>query len=122
MTPHPAPRSTLPTLRNGPASGEAKPRSPRGGDAAPGSRADVCWVVLGVVLAVDPAAAAPVDAPRAWTLAYIDPGTGSFLVQAVVAAVAGIAVTSRMYWEKIRVFFGAAPRDPERLEDDTDDE
>jgi len=79
-------------------------------------------VVLGVVLAVDPAAAAPVDAPRAWTLAYIDPGTGSFLVQAVVAAVAGIAVTSRMYWEKIRVFFGAAPRDPERLEDDADDE
>ena len=80
--------------------------------------------LLGLLLAIGPdaASAAPVDAPRAWTLAYIDPGTGSFLVQAVVAAVAGIAVTSRMYWDKIRSFFGAAPRNPDPMEDDADDE
>ena len=60
-------------------------------------------------------------------LGYIDPGTGSFLVQALVAAVAGIAVTSRMYWSKIKGFFGlasepdddgVAPRDPTASRDD----
>ena len=42
------------------------------------------------------------------TLAYIDPGTGSFLVQALIAAVAGVAVTLRMYWSKIKGFFGGS--------------
>lgn len=55
------------------------------------------------------ASAAPQDVPFA--LAYIDPGTGSFLVQAIVAAVAGIAVTTRMYWQRIKRFLGMAADD-----------
>jgi hypothetical protein len=39
-------------------------------------------------------------------LAYIDPGSGSFLVQALVASAAGIAVAVRRYWSEIKAFFG----------------
>jgi hypothetical protein len=39
-------------------------------------------------------------------LAYLDPGTGSFIIQALIAALAGIAVTSRIYWRKIKGVFG----------------
>lgn len=38
--------------------------------------------------------------------AYIDPGTGSMMVQAIIAAVAGAAVTIRMSWARIRGWFG----------------
>jgi hypothetical protein len=39
-------------------------------------------------------------------LAYIDPGTGSFVIQALVAAAAGLAVTLRLYRSRIKGFFG----------------
>ena len=41
-------------------------------------------------------------------LAYIDPGAGSFVVQALIAMVAGIAVTGRLYWSKIKGMLGLA--------------
>ncbi len=37
--------------------------------------------------------------------AYIDPGTGSMILQGVLAAMAGAAVTARLYWDRIRSFF-----------------
>ena len=48
-------------------------------------------------------------------LAYIDPGSGSFIVQALVATAAGLAVAARRYWTQIRAFFGlpAAPSEDE---------
>ncbi|MFP6605847.1 MAG: hypothetical protein VCC19_04675 [Myxococcota bacterium] len=49
-------------------------------------------------------------------LAYIDPGSGSFLVQALVATAAGLAVVARRYWGQIRVFLGR----PAESEDDED--
>lgn len=33
-------------------------------------------------------------------LAYLDPGSGSMLAAAVVAGVAGVAVTARIWWRK----------------------
>jgi hypothetical protein len=39
-------------------------------------------------------------------LAYLDPGAGSFVVQAVVATIAGIAVAMRAYWSRIKAFLG----------------
>ncbi len=39
-------------------------------------------------------------------LAYIDPGTGSIIVQALVAAVAGTAIAAKVYWHRIVKFFG----------------
>ncbi|MCG8589519.1 MAG: hypothetical protein MJE66_09530 [Proteobacteria bacterium] len=48
--------------------------------------------------------------------AYIDPGTGSFLIQSLIAAIAGVAVALRLYWRRIKVFLGLGPRH----EDDPD--
>lgn len=38
-------------------------------------------------------------------VAYIDPGSGSLLIQALIAAVLGIAYTVKVYWRKIIGFF-----------------
>ena len=37
--------------------------------------------------------------------AYLDPGTGSFLIQMILAALLGVSVTIRIYWGKIKTFF-----------------
>jgi len=34
--------------------------------------------------------------------AYFDPGTGSIILQAIVAALAAIATTTSYYWEKVK--------------------
>lgn len=39
------------------------------------------------------------------TYAYIDPGTGSFLVQVVIAGLLGVLVSLRIYWARIKTFF-----------------
>jgi hypothetical protein len=39
-------------------------------------------------------------------LAYVDPGAGSFILQALVAAMAGIVVALNVYWRKIKGFLG----------------
>ena len=56
-------------------------------------------------------------APGAY--AYIDPGTGSLLIQGLLAAVAGAMVTIRFYWHRILTFFG---RDKNKDNKDQDDE
>ena len=38
-------------------------------------------------------------------LAYLDPGTGSVILQAVVGGVAAAAVTARMWWGRVKDFF-----------------
>lgn len=37
--------------------------------------------------------------------AYLDPGTGSFLVQIVIGAVVGVGVAVKAYWHNILAFF-----------------
>ena len=54
--------------------------------------------------------------------AYLDPGSGSFLIQLLIAAALGIAVAVRASWSKIRGWFGAKPKTDETDEDDTDAE
>jgi len=50
------------------------------------------------------------DAARAFSegpqLAYIDPGAGSFILQAVLAAFAGVVVATGAYWSRIKRFLG----------------
>ncbi len=36
---------------------------------------------------------------------YLDPGSGSFIVQLVIAAIAGSAVLIKVYWKKIKGLF-----------------
>jgi len=65
-------------------------------------------------------AALSLDPSPGLRLAYIDPGAGSFVIQALVAAAAGIAVTLRLYWQRIKGFFGSsagADRDDDAPED-----
>ena len=49
-------------------------------------------LLVAIVLAVSPGIAH----------AYLDPGTGSMLIQAVIGIVAAAAVTVRLYWRRIR--------------------
>ena len=37
--------------------------------------------------------------------AYIDPGTGSLLLQGLIGALAGFMVAASLYWSKIKRFF-----------------
>ena len=38
--------------------------------------------------------------------AYLDPGTGSIMLQALFGVVAGALVAGKLYWTKIKGFFG----------------
>jgi hypothetical protein len=57
--------------------------------------------------------------------AYIDPGTGSMLLQGLIAAVAAAAVAIKLYWQKVKTFlFGrgkkaGSPADEPPEEDDS---
>ena len=65
-------------------------------------------LAIGLMVIMAPAAA----------FAYIDPGTGSFLLQGILAVVVGAGVTIKLFWGKIRAFFGKTTND----EDDDVDE
>ena len=41
--------------------------------------------------------------------AYVDPGTGSMLVQLVTGGVAGFLVLLRLYWTRLKARFGGKP-------------
>jgi hypothetical protein len=48
--------------------------------------------------------------------AYLDPGSGSFILQVIIASLVGIGFTLRAYWGKITKFFRKDGQD--ELEDD----
>jgi hypothetical protein len=54
-------------------------------------------------------------------LPYLDPGSGSFLIQLLLAALLGLAVAVRASWSKIKGWFGIKPQ-PKADEDDDDSE
>lgn len=37
--------------------------------------------------------------------AYLDPGTGSYLIQIIVGGVLGVGIVLKAYWSKIRSLF-----------------
>ena len=37
--------------------------------------------------------------------AYIDPGTGSYIIQVVIGVLLGAAFALKVYWEKVRAYF-----------------
>ena len=49
------------------------------------------------------------------TEAYLDPGTGSMLLQVILGGVAAVGVAIKLYWHKLRAAFGmgrkAGPED-----------
>lgn len=51
------------------------------------------------------------------TEAYLDPGTGSMLLQVILGGIAAVGVAVKLYWHKLRVAFGMGKK--EEPEDDT---
>jgi hypothetical protein len=49
--------------------------------------------------------------------AYLDPGTGSMMLQVILGGIAAIGVAIKLYWHKLRVFFGASKK--EKAEDES---
>jgi hypothetical protein len=45
--------------------------------------------------------------------AYLDPGTGSMLLQGLIAGIAAASVVLGGYWGKVKAFFSSAPKDHE---------
>jgi uncharacterized membrane protein YhhN len=45
------------------------------------------------------------------TWAYLDPASGSMILQVVLAAVAAAAITVKAFWHRIRAMFGPTNRD-----------
>jgi hypothetical protein len=50
--------------------------------------------------------ALPADA-----FAYIDPAAGSIILQVLIGGVTGILVITKLYFRKLKTFFGRRPRD-----------
>jgi len=46
------------------------------------------------------------QARAAHVFAYIDPGTGSLVLQVLIGAVVGTLVTVKLYWQRVKMFFG----------------
>ena len=53
--------------------------------------------------------------------AYLDPGTGSIILQGLIAGLAAAAVVMKTYWYKIKSFFVKSDS-KSLLDDDTDSE
>ncbi len=51
-------------------------------------------------------------------LPYLDPGSGSFIIQIAIAVLLGLGVALRASWSRIKTFFGAKPKPEE--DDDSD--
>ena len=54
--------------------------------------------ILLLLISVSIAASTPAHA-------YIDPGTGSLIIQSVIGAIAAIGVTMKLYWHKLKLLF-----------------
>ena len=44
-------------------------------------------------------------------VAYLDPGTGSMLLQVILGGIAAIGVAIKLYWHKLRAAFGTAKKE-----------
>lgn len=97
----------------------------------PDMHADQRGLTLGIAIATafafgpDLAQALATGAPEeAAKLAYVDPGSGSFVLQALVAALAGAAVLINAYWRKIKQILGVGAReeDDHAADDQPDDD
>jgi hypothetical protein len=54
--------------------------------------------------------------------AYIDPGTGSALIQGLIAVVAALGVTLKLYWHRVIRFIGLGDDKDSKPSDDRSDE
>ena len=43
--------------------------------------------------------------------AYLDPGTGSMLLQVILGGIAAVGVALKLYWHKLRAAFGMTKKE-----------
>ena len=55
-------------------------------------------------------------------LAYLDPGSGSFLIQLLIAALLGAGIALRASWSKVKGLFGIKSEVDEDAEDEESNE
>jgi hypothetical protein len=53
---------------------------------------------------------------------YMDPGTGSLLIQLILAALLGIGVAVRVFWKRIRTLFRAKNSSSLEMDEEEEDE
>jgi hypothetical protein len=51
---------------------------------------------------------------------YLDPGSGSFIIQILIAALLGIGVAFRASWSRIKGFFTRKKSEDDATDDDQD--
>jgi len=51
--------------------------------------------------------------------AYLDPGTGSMLVQGLIGGIAVVMSFFSIYWQKVKTFFSKEKEEEEEEEEDT---
>lgn len=54
-------------------------------------------------------------------LRYLDPGSGSFILQLILAAILGAGVAIRIYWSKIKALFTGRPSAVPDSDEDQDE-
>lgn len=59
-------------------------------------------------------AALSLGAATSTAQAYLDPGTGSMILQVILGGVAGIALAGKLYWQRLRSMLGIKPRDDDK--------
>jgi hypothetical protein len=52
-------------------------------------------------------------------LAYLDPGSGSMILQIIAGGLAAVAVTAKLYWGRLLKFLRIRKDEPEASEPDT---
>jgi hypothetical protein len=52
-------------------------------------------------------------------IAYLDPGSGSMILQIIAGGLAAVAVTAKLYWNRILRFLHIRKDEPEAAKSDT---
>jgi len=52
-------------------------------------------------------------------LAYLDPGSGSMILQIIAGGLAAVAVTAKLYWNRVLRFLRIKKDEPEAPKPDT---
>ena len=50
--------------------------------------------------------------------AYLDPGTGSMMLQVILGGIAAVGVAIKLYWHKLRVAIGLGKKEESEEESD----
>ncbi len=53
---------------------------------------------------------------------YLDPGTGSFIIQIIIAAVLGVGFFVKVYWKKIKAFVTRQPYTNDVVDDNEENQ